>query len=81
MTCITILSETTKEFTFADDFSMIPAVLKIKVIQKKYENGNQYYDVSYSYDVDSTNRAHPFYNLCKVNSKGTIVFKNELLIH
>ena len=78
MTSITILSETTREFTFADDFTDDTCCITIKVIQKKYENENQYYDISYSYDVDSTNKAHPFHNLCKVNSKGTIVFKNEL---
>ena len=34
MTCVTILSETTKEFTFADDFSDDTCCVKIKVIQK-----------------------------------------------
>ena len=34
MTCVIILSETNREFTFADDFSDDTCVTKIKVIQK-----------------------------------------------
>ena len=43
MTCVTILSETNREFTFADDFSDDTCSITIKVIQKKYENGKLYF--------------------------------------
>lgn len=69
-----IISETNNEFTFADDFSDDTYCIKVKVVHKKYENGNEYYDISYSYDVEASNKSHPFRNLFK----GTIVFKNEL---
>ena len=74
----TILNEKITDIIFKDNFTCDECKVKVKLKHLKYENGNEYYDISYLYDVSRNNRAHPFYNILGSNADGAIVFKNKV---
>ena len=80
-----VLSTQTNEFQFQDDIiSQDRCSLNITVLHKKYENGNEYYYIDYTYTFPEDqvqniqNRAHPFHKYPKGEVNGVIVFKNAV---
>jgi hypothetical protein len=60
--------------------SNIKCEVKFSVRIEKYDNGNEYYYISYDILNGKINSAHPFYNNNSLmeHSEGDIVFKNDI---
>lgn len=89
MTKIEIISTQKASFKFLDIFDNREdyyCLVSIKVEEKKYENGNIYYDISYGYQYSHEKleayKAHPFNYNSKIKDSddvnGVIVVKNHL---
>jgi len=91
---ISTKNNTIKIYDDFDNFNLENSHYSIIITIKelKYEDGNYYYDIAYTYNFIKSNKKsdesnnklkiilHPFYgnNMCKDSSDGDIVFKNEL---
>jgi hypothetical protein len=92
MSSTIILSERSNTFKIVSStFDDVYFLLKIIVKELRYESGKEYYDISYEYEFNGSNKLnskqnnilkvelHPFYKEDNVNREGEIVYKNEML--